>query len=175
MSEKPTLETRLEEWRKRWHRKIRADLFNNRKEDLKAMFRAKRWVASQSDKLEGRLFLVKEYHQAHGYCQRCQTNTATPPMPGTFTDYEYTLGYYSERLDKYGFQNPHGPDGGTKVVRPNQIVFATGKYIERITYSDLPGNKPERHIEILTEKAIGYIKYDFLRPIKKSEIEARNQ
>lgn len=172
MSDELTLDERIEAWRKRWNRKIGADLFNNRKQDLKAMFRSRRWSVGNSEKLAGRLFRVKEYHELHKTCPTCKGHSypLPRPAPGAYTDAKIELGYYNERLDRYGHYQINDVVS-PRYVMPGSIVFATGKYIER-RFWDFD-NPPEtsRQIEILTEKAIGYVEYDYLRPIKKSEAE----
>lgn len=185
-----TLEERIEAWRKRWNTKIGADLFKNRKEDLKALFRPRRWTLSTSEKLAGRLFRVKEYHDINKVCPKCyghrsispafptspvaMPNRVVPSPPGLYTDAQFELGYYNERLDRYG-QYQINETESPRYVMPGSVVFATGKFIERQFWESDTSVTTIRHIEILTEKAIGYICYDYLRPIKKSEVKKPNQ
>lgn len=170
----PTLDERIEEWRKRWNTKIGTDLFNNRKDDLKAMFRPKRWNLKRSEKLEGRLFRVKEYDDIHKVCPACHGAGRNFPgvAPGYFSDFKIEMGWYNERYDRFGVYQRNDIESRCWVM-PGTIVFATGKYIERNAWwEDAWGNGSEsRHIEVLTEKAIGYLKYEHLWPIKKSEVE----
>ena len=57
---------------------------------------------------------------------------------------------------------------------PGTIVIATGNYSERLTFADEYPSQPERHVELITEKAIGYLDYKtYLQPIKRSEVEEK--